>query len=166
MVRRFMLAGVVLALVVAAGVAAASQAAGGESQADRLRAIETDRLAAVVAGDTAAAGRVMAPDFQLINPAGATASRDEFLGLLDAGVIDFAVSEPSGPIEVRMSGDSATLRYPHSFDLMAGGTHLVHEGWTTALYERRDGRWRIVWEQSTAIPNQPDLLIQALEPLA
>jgi hypothetical protein len=159
-VRRTLLgvaAGVIMLVVVAASSAS-------PSQADRLRAIETARLQALVDGDATAAGRSLAADYQLINPAGVALSRDEFLGGVAAGFPDFLALEPTGRIEVRQSGDSATLRYPTSFDLVVGGTRLTHAGWTTQLYERRDGHWQAVWGQSTAIPNRPELLIQALEP--
>ena len=140
--QRHALVAVVLALVVATGVVTASSAS--SSQVDRLRAIETTRLQALVAADTATAHRLTAPDFQLINPAGVPLSRDDFLGGVQAGVIDFLALEPRSPMAVRLSGDSATLRYRTRFDVVAGGTHVTHDAWTTALYERRSGRWQIV----------------------
>jgi hypothetical protein len=165
-VRRYTLAAVVAALVLAGGVVTVSSAAPGRSsQANRLRAIETTRLQALVDADTATARRLTAPDFELINPAGSPLSRDDFLGGVRAGVIDFLSIRPSSPIAVRLSGNSATLRYRTTFDLIVGGTHLTHEAWTTALYERRNGRWRIVWEQTTAVPNNPDLFLESLGPV-
>jgi hypothetical protein len=165
--RRRTLAAVAAALVMATAVLTASSAApANSSQADHLRAIEMTRLQALVDADTATARKLTAPDFQLINPAGAPLSRDEFLGGVDAGVVDFLVSEPSSPIAVRLSGDSATLRYQTAFDVIAGGTHVTHQAWTTALYERRHGRWQIVWEQSTAIPNNLDLFIESIKPVS
>ena len=161
--QRHALAAVVLTLVVATGVVTASSAS--SSQADRLRAIETTRLQALVDADTATARRLTAPDFQVINPAGAPLSRDDFLGGVQAGVIDFLALEPGSPMAVRLSGDSATLRYRTRFDVVAGGTHVTHDAWTTALYERRSGRWQIVWAQTTAIPNRPDLFIESIKPL-
>ena len=165
--RRRTLAAVAAALVVAAGVGTASSASpASSSQADHLRAIETTRLQALVDADTATARTLTAPDFQLINPAGAPLSRDDFLSGVDAGVIDFLALEPSSPIAVRLSGDSATLRYQTTFDLVVSGTHLTHGAWTTALYERRDGRWQIVWAQTTAIPNRLDLFLESLKPVS
>ena len=161
--QRHVLAAVTLAIVVATSVVAASSAS--SSQADRLRAIETTRLQALVDADTATARRLTAPDFQVINPAGAPLSRDDFLGGVQAGVIDFLALEPGSPMAVRLSGDSATLRYRTRFDVVAGGTHVTHDAWTTALYERRSGRWQIVWAQTTAIPNRPDLFIESIKPL-
>jgi hypothetical protein len=66
---------------------------------------------------------------------------------------------------VRLSGDSAALRYQVNFDLFFGGIRLTHAAWITELYERRAGRWQIVWEQATAIPNRFDLLVEALKPI-
>ncbi len=160
------LAAVALALVVAAGVVTASSASPAKSsRADGLLAIETTRLQALVDADTATARKLTAPDFQLINPAGVPLSREDLLGAVDAGVVDFVVNEPSSPIAVRLSGDSATLRYKTAFDVVAGGTRVTHQGWTTALYERRHGRWQIVWAQSTAIPNKPALFIESIKPV-
>jgi len=164
--RRLTLA-VLAALALATAVVTGSSASpGSSSQAERLRAIETTRLQALVDADTATARKLMAPDVQVINPAGVPLSREDLLGAVDAGVLDFLVIEPSAPIAVRLSGDSATLRYQAAYDVVLGPTHVTHKAWTTALYERRAGRWQIVREQTTAIPNNLDLFIQSIEPVS
>ena len=151
-------------VVVAGALTVSSASTASTSQADRLRAIETARLQALVDADTATARKLTAPDFQLINPAGAVLSRDDFLGGVAAGAIDFSALDTISPIAVRMSGNSASLRYQARFDLVVGGTHLTHDAWTTALYERRDGRWQIVWGQTTAVPNDLGRFLESLEP--
>ena len=134
--------------------------------ADHLRTLERARLHALVVGDTATAGRFIARDFQLINPGGATSSRGDYLDGVQAGFPDYLVFQPSGPIAVRLSGDSASLRFPVNFDLLlGGGPRLTHQAWVTELWERRGGRWQIVWEQATAIPNNFDLFVESLEPV-
>jgi hypothetical protein len=160
------LAGVALTLVIASAAVAASAAATSHSStADRLRQIERTRLRALVHADTQTAGRLIAPDFQLINPGGATAGRDDYLASVASGDIDYLAFDPTSPIRVRLAGDSAALRFQVHFDLvLGGGLRLTHEGWVTELYERHHGRWRIVWEQATAVPNDFDALIQALSP--
>ena len=145
----------------AARVAHAQPAA---SQADQLRAIERRRLRALVDADTATAGGVMAENFQAVPPSGDPLARKDYLGAVAAGVIDYLVFEPVSRIAVRRSGDSASLRYKVSFDLVAGGTRVTHKGWITELWERRHGRWQIFWEQATAIPNNFDLFLQSIEP--
>jgi hypothetical protein len=166
MMRRIISTAVAVALVAAAAAAmtASSAPRAHGSQADRLRAIEKARLKALVAADIPAARKLTARDFELINVAGDALSRDDFLGAVEAGIVDFAVDEPISPIRVRLAGNSANLRYRTRFDVVAGGTHVAHDGWTTALYERRHGHWRVVWAQSTAIPNDPGLFVQSLLP--
>jgi uncharacterized protein DUF4440 len=160
------LTGVFLVSLLAA--VAASRASGGSTaQADRIRAIEQARLQALVQADTRTAGRFIAGDFQLINPAGDASGRDDYLAAVDAGVIDYLAFQPTSPIDVRLYGDAAALRFQVHFDIVVGGElHLIHEGWITELYERRHGDWKIVWEQATAVPNNFDALIQALLPPA
>ena len=152
----------VAAALMAAGVALAVSR-GSSSDGDRLREIEGTRLQALVDADMATARPLMAPTFEVINPGGAVSGRDDYMEAIEAGVIDYLVFEPASPITVRLSGDSAALRFQAHFDLVVGGdTRVTHRGWITELYERREGRWRIVWEQATAIPNDVDLFVESI----
>lgn len=153
------------ALALLAGGSAGAGSRGSSSEADRLREIERTRLHALVDADTARARPLMAADFELINPGGAVSGRDDYLAALDAGILDYLVFEPASPITVRPSGDSAALRFQATFDLVVGDTRVMHRGWVTELYERRDGRWRIVWEQATAIPNDFGLFVESIKPV-
>ena len=83
------------------------------------------------------------------------------------GVIDYLVFKPASPIRCGSPRDSAALRFQVSFDLVVGGdTHVTHQGWITELYERRHGRWQIVWEQATAIPNDFGLFVGSIKPVS
>jgi hypothetical protein len=141
-----------------------AHARSGTSQPDQLRALERRRLHALVDADTATARELMASDFEGVTPTGDTLRRADYLGSVEAGVLDYLVFEPVSRIVVRRSGDSADLRYKVSFDLVAGGTRVTHKAWITELWERRNGSWRIVWEQATAIPNNFDLFLKSIEP--
>jgi hypothetical protein len=158
------LAATMLALLAAGAAVAATH--GRSSEADRLRTLERTRVQALVDADTQTARKLIAPDFQLINPAGGTSGRDDYMDAVDAGVIDYLEFKPVSPIAVRLSGDSAALRYQVSFALVVGfDTHVKHEGRITELWERRHGRWQIVWEQATAIPNDFGLFIESIKPV-
>lgn len=161
----FAVAGATLATLVALAVGQA-QAAGTRGGAGDLPAIERTRLQALVDADTETAARRMADDFELVNPGGGKLSRNDYLGAIEAGFIDYLVFEPVSPILVRRSGNLAVLRFEVRFDLIVGGTRLTHGGWITELYERRKGRWQIVWEQATAVPNNFDLFVESLKPPA
>jgi hypothetical protein len=159
-----LVAGAAVALL-AGGIAVAATH-GSSSEANRLRAIEHMRLRALVDADTATAGELIASDFQLINPAGGVSSRDNYLEAIETMNIDYRAFEPVSPIQVWLSGDAAALLYQASLDLVIGGdTHVSHQAWVTGFYERRDGRWQIVWEQATAIPNSFDLFMHSIEPI-
>ena len=72
----------------------------------------------------------MAGDYQGINPAGDPLSREDLLGAVNAGVLDFLVAGPASPISVRLFGNAAVLRYQRNFDLVVAGTRLTHKAWT------------------------------------
>jgi Domain of unknown function (DUF4440) len=98
----------------------------------------------------------MASDFELINPLGEVSTRDDMLRAVGSGAIDFLSDEITSHIRVRLHGNTAVLRYQHMIDIQVAGIgHLTHPAWTTALYERRNGRWQIVWEQTGAIGPLP-----------
>jgi Domain of unknown function (DUF4440) len=133
-----------------------SKGASKSRQAERLRQTEQKRLQALVDADVAVAGTLIASDFELINPVGEVSTRDDMLGAVGSGAIDFLSDEVTSQIKVRLHGSTAVLRYQHTIDIaVAGIGHLTHPAWTTALYERRKGNWQIVWEQTGAIGPLP-----------
>jgi hypothetical protein len=118
---------------------------------DQLRTIEHERLRALVRGDIKQAREVHAEDFQLINPAGEALSKEEYLGLISSGEFRYALWEPE-PIAVRVHDTAATLRYRATIEPVFQGRNAgPGQYWHTDLYERRDGRWQVVWSQATAI---------------
>ena len=95
-----------------------------------------------------------AADYQLITPGGATLTKDEYLGQIADGALDYRRFEPEGDIGVRILGPSAAaLRYRVAIDAAFPGGHDADRFWHTDIYERRDGRWQAVWSQATRIRN-------------
>ena len=159
-VRHIVVMAITAALLLPMPAIATAQAdhakgAGKSRQAERLRQTERKRLAALVDGDIAVAGSLIAGDFELINPLGDVLTRDDLLGAVGAGVVDFLSDTVTSEMKVRRHGNTAVLRYRHTIDVVAGDVHLTHPAWRTALYERRHGKWRIVWEQTGAIGPLP-----------
>jgi len=158
------LAGVTATTPMAIAAAAPTANAGtARSAADQVRTAERTLLRAAVDGDTRTAGTLLAPDFQLIDVTGAANTRADYLATIGGGV-DFVTLKPVKPISVRVYGDNAVTRVKLRFKVVAQGLTVQHQGWTTDLFERRNGRWKVVWSQSTAIPNHLDLFIQSLQP--
>jgi hypothetical protein len=133
-----------------------SKAVSKSRQAERLRQTEQERLQALVDADVAVAGTLIASDFELINPLGEVLTRDDVLGGVGSGALDFLSDTVTSQIKVRVHGNMAVVRYQHTIDIaVAGIGHLTHPAWTTGLYERRNGNWQIVWEQTGAIGPLP-----------
>ena len=118
---------------------------------DDLGSIERDRLQALVEADVDRAAGFHADDFGLITPSGRVLSKAEYLEAIRSGDIAYAVWE-AGEIIVRPYGDVAVIRYPSEMAFTVDGTRTPRgRFWHTDLYERRDGRWQVVWSQATAI---------------
>lgn len=80
------------------------------SESEHIRQVERERLRALVDADLDAARRLHADDFQLINPAGAPLSKDEYLGVIESGQLKY-VGWEAGDIMVKLHGDLAVIRY-------------------------------------------------------
>jgi hypothetical protein len=123
-----------------------------DAEAERIRQIERERLSSLVDVDLPAARRLHSDDFQLINPAGVARSKDEYLGALESGQLDYVAWDP-GEIAVRLYKDVAVIRYRDiRFDVNFGTT-VAHRGpmYHTNVYERRGGQWLIVWSQASGV---------------
>jgi Domain of unknown function (DUF4440) len=151
-------------LLAVAGVAAATPgrtAHTAGSPAPQVRAAERTVLRAYVDADTHTLGALLAPDYQQIDVTGTAETRADTLANVGGGV-DFVTLTPVSPIAVRVHGDSAVARVELAFKVVARGQTVQHRGWNTDLFERRHGHWQLVWTQTTAIPNNLGLFIQAL----
>ncbi len=120
-------------------------------EADILRATERERLRALVAADVAQARQLHADDFQLINPLGGVLTKEQYLGGIGSGQLNYLFWEPDA-IAVRLYGDAAVIRYQSQLEIVVQGRHIPGQRyWHTDLYERREGQWQVVWSQATGI---------------
>jgi ketosteroid isomerase-like protein len=116
-----------------------------------LDRIERDRLRALVDCDFGRAAPLHADDFQLITPAGRILSKEEYLEAVRSRDIAYAAWD-AGEIRVRRYGDVAVLRYASEIAFTVDGAPTPRGRYRhTDLYERRDGRWQVVWSQATRI---------------
>jgi len=120
-------------------------------EAERLCAIERERLRALVIADIKTAERLHHDEFQLITPGGGMLSKSEYLGGIASGEINYLIFEAATPIDVRLSERMAALRYQSLLEIVYDGAHTdLQRYWHTDRYERDDtGDWRVVWSQTT-----------------
>jgi hypothetical protein len=113
---------------------------------------ERERLRALVEADLTTARRLHANDFQLINPAGESLTKAQYLGSIESGQLDYEIWD-AGMITVRVYENAAVIRYLDlDFEVYLDGKR-VHRGpmYHTNLYERRGGRWQVVWSQASGV---------------
>lgn len=121
------------------------------AEIELLRATERKRLQSLVEANMEIANQLHADDFQLINPLGGSLSKEQYLGGIASGEINYLRWEPE-EIAVRQHGEIAILRYQAQMEIIVYGQKApLHRLWHTDAYEKRDGRWQVVWSQATAI---------------
>jgi uncharacterized protein DUF4440 len=122
-------------------------------QTELVRASELDRLRALVEGDLDRARELHAEDFQLITPSGKELSKDQYLGRVESGELNYLAWD-AGPIAVRLYAENvaAVIRYRSELEMMDTGNHVPRRPyWHTDVYEQHDGRWQVIWSHATRI---------------
>lgn len=121
------------------------------TEADLIRATERERLRALVEANMEVVRQLHADDFQLINPLGQSLSKEQYLGGIASGDLDYLVWEPES-IEVRLYDQAAVIRYQSQLEIVVQGQKVPRQRyWHTDSYEKRNGRWQVVWSQATEI---------------
>jgi ketosteroid isomerase-like protein len=157
------LVALVLGLVVgvASGVLAdrliGSDSRSGESGVENdLRRIEGERLSALLAADMGVVSRLHAKEFTLVPEQGYPMARDAYLTAVESGALDYQTLEPVSDIEVQVEGDAAVLWYRSRIGVVAAGEgSFTYEAWQVCVYEKSQGDWQVVREQTTAVGGFP-----------
>jgi uncharacterized protein DUF4440 len=104
-------------------VATGLSTAGAQADADTIRAVERERLRVLVNADVASARRLHADDFQLIDPSGGALTKEQYLGAISSGVVDYILWEPD-MIAVRVYGEAAVIRYRSQLEIVVQGQKI------------------------------------------
>jgi hypothetical protein len=94
-----------------------------QAEIELIRATERERLRALVAADVDVAGALHADDFQLINPRGQAVSKEEYLGRIASGALDYVVWQPES-IDVRLYDGAAVIRYQSQLEVVVDGQRV------------------------------------------
>ena len=126
----------------------------GGSDIELIKNLELTRLESLVNANMEIATPLHADDFQLITPNGTEVSKEQYLGQLESGILDYEIWNAEN-IKVRMYENVAVLRYnDRDFRVVINGElalsgSLKH----TNLYEKRNGKWQIVWSHASGGQN-------------
>ena len=123
-----------------------------EVASEDLLALERRRLKALVECDLDVAEQLHADDYQLITPGGAALSKRDYLDGIRSGALRYQVFEAASEVSVKTHEDFGVLRYQALIEIDFPDGHDEGRFWHTDIYERRRGRWQVVWSQATRVP--------------
>jgi hypothetical protein len=125
----------------------------GAELTDRLADIERQRLRSLVEVNLTDAEALHAPDFRLVHPSGGVWSKEQYLGGIASGDIDYRRFEAVSDIEVMVDGTVAVLRYRSAIDIAVKGQQAGElECWHLDCYRQDEtGSWQVRWSQATAV---------------
>jgi len=119
-----------------------------------LRTTERRRLRCLVDARVDEADGLHAADFQLVHPSGGVWTKEQYLGGIASGDIDYRRFEAVSDIDVMVDGAVAVLRYRSLIDIAVRGQRPgLLECWHLDCHRRdgADGRWQVRWSQATSI---------------
>jgi len=122
--------------------------------AEMLKGFELKRLRALVEADAAALDALHSSDFALVNPSGVVWSKEQYIGGILSGKINYRRFDAVSDIETMVGGNLAVLRYRSAIDIHVQGQEPGPlECWHTDCYRRvaANAPWQVVWSQATAI---------------
>jgi hypothetical protein len=95
-----------------------------------------------------------APDFELVHPSSGVWSKEQYLGGIASGDINYRRFDAMSNIDVMVDGNLAVLRYRSLIDIAVRGQEAgLLECWHLDCYCRdQDGMpWSVRWSQATSI---------------
>lgn len=73
------------------------------------------------------------------------------MSAVSTGQVDYIVWQ-TGEIAVRQKGTQAVIRYRADLQVTVGGRALPRTPhWHIDVYEKRNGKWQVVWSQATRV---------------
>jgi len=115
---------------------------------DSVRAVEMRRREALLAADTVALSRLLAPDFVEISRFGTVRTRADNIGDIGSGALHLTAVKYDS-LNVRIYGDVAVLTGIADNTGTMRGFPFSGRIRYTRVFVRRDGRWQAVLMQQT-----------------
>jgi uncharacterized protein (TIGR02246 family) len=138
-------------MILAGCLAACAAVPRGDSTEQQIRALEQQQAQAAIARDRAQLEQIFAPDFQIVNPSGVVASKEELLALLLGGTSPYrsAVYQTD---KVRVHGDVVVTTGLETVVPNTGpqaGQSVRRR--ITQVWRREGGQWRIELRHATIV---------------
>jgi ketosteroid isomerase-like protein len=119
--------------------------------AETIRALETARGQALMAGDSTAIARMTADEFVEVSRLGQLRTKADNVHDIGSGMLKLT-SFKTDSVSVQVYGDVAILREITDNAGSFRGFPFSGRIWVTRVFVKRDGRWQAVAMQHTMIP--------------
>ena len=123
----------------------------GTDTREMIRALDAERMGAMVAGDLEALGRILADDLTYVHTSAAIDTKQSILESIGNGNLNYR-KMAARDVQVRDYGDSAILRGQADVEVRSGGNDLTFSLEFTNVYVNGDDGWQMVAWQSTRLP--------------
>jgi ketosteroid isomerase-like protein len=141
--KRMLLAILLLPVLALTAVAATPE--------DEVRAADARRIAAMVDGDVAALGSLLADDLTYTHSSGQVENEEQFLAAISSGKLDYESIVPSD-VQVRIYGNTAVMTGRADIKVKVQGNPAAFGSRFTSVWVKGDAGWRMVAWQSTRLP--------------
>ena len=131
-----------------------SKKSGGSSEEERIKALEVERTAALVAHDLKTLERTTPPDYTVIGSTGLLQDQKAFLDQVRSGDLRLA-SDDLDEMKVRIYGSTAVLTGRSTVKGTFRGRDISGQDRFTRVYVKRAGVWVPVAYQATRISPAP-----------
>jgi ketosteroid isomerase-like protein len=106
------------------------------------------RFDAMIAADTAALGKLLAPELSYVHSAGNLENKEEYIEAIRTGKYKYK-SVTLEDVRVREYGDTAVIRGKATIDVVSGGQGVHSVIRFLDVWVKRDGAWQMIAWQST-----------------
>lgn len=119
--------------------------------ADRVRAVDERRTAAMVAGDLAALRELIADDCRYVHSTGVSDTKDSYLGSLESGSLAYTWIRTAEHVIIP-AGDAVLVQHEMRAGLVLDGVPKPYRSRAVAAWRASSAGPQLVYFQATALP--------------
>ena len=118
---------------------------------ETIKALDGERMCAMVAGDLETLGRILSDDMTYVHTSAAVDTKQSIMESIGNGNLNYK-KMAARDVQVRDFGDTAVLRGQADVEVISGGNDLKFSLEFTEVYVNGDAGWQMVAWQSTRLP--------------
>ena len=118
---------------------------------EMIKALDAERMGAMVAGNLETLGQILADDLSYVHTSAAVDTKASIMESIGNGNLNYQKMAARN-VKVRDYGDTAVLRGEADVEVTSGGNDLTFSLEFTEVYVNGDAGWQMVAWQSTRLP--------------